>query len=57
MHTEKRQQGSDMVLVAVGVLAAKASKRVEFVRLKIGCPIVHCVGVFPDPWAGYVVAA
>ena len=47
----------DMVFVAVGVPAAKASHRIEFVGFKIGRASILFVSMFIQPWTGDVVLA
>ena len=56
-NSEKFKQRPNVVLVAVGVLAAKAPHRVKLVGLEIGRASVLLVGVFVNPRASHVVLA
>lgn len=54
-HTEAFEQSPDVVLVAVGVLAAKATHGIEFVGFKVSCARIQRVGMLLYPRTGYVV--
>ena len=56
-HTEEFEQSPDAVLVAVGVLAAKATNGIELVGFKVSCASVQCVSMRLHPWTDHVVPA
>jgi hypothetical protein len=56
-HTKEFEQGADVVLVAVRVLAAEAAHRIELVRLEVGSAGIQSVGMLLHPRAGHVVLA
>ena len=54
-YTEDFKEPPNAILVAVGVLAAKATHRIELVGLKIGCSGVQLVGVLMKPRTSHVM--
>ena len=56
-YAKEFEQGADVVLVAVRVLATKAAHRIELVRLEVGRAGVQLIGMLLHPGTGHVVLA
>ena len=54
-HTEEFKQRPNVIFAAMGMLAAKATHRIQFIGFKIGRAGVQLVGMFLHPRTSHVV--